>query len=146
MGSAIEHAARALVETQRSWEPEEQKAVTVDFQTMFAGVESEDEVAAGLSEALDILRTKWRETPFQASHVAQLINEPPSGEESVSQTLRDCVEASGRRANGLISAKSVGRWLKMNMDTPLLIEDRTATLIRTGDAAKHAAWYRVKMT
>ena len=66
VGSAVENAAIALVDLERSYPPEMRTACYVDFNNLFASVEGEDEETAGLAEVLDTLHSTWPGT-FQAA-------------------------------------------------------------------------------
>ena len=58
--------------------------------------------------------------------------------------IRAVLETDGRKTNGMVSAKTLGRWLETVRDAPVLIDSgKMARLVRVGRVGKKAAIYRV---
>jgi hypothetical protein len=148
VGSAMEHAAKCLVEKQMNFPPEWQTASPIDFAAMFAAVEGEDEDTGGLSAVLDILHAVWPEKPFQASDVANLITNPMQGEEVNAANLRSYFETPSRRGPGNITPKSIGKRLAAMLGAPVWVEGKTMKLVRVSDDRRHerkfASWFHVR--
>ena len=163
VGSALESAARRLVVRQTPETPARHRACALDFKALFAMAETEDEATAGLMEVLEIFADKWPDgTEFTASEVAPLINDPITAAGlmadaradqiadamKVADTLRAAMDNIGRRTIGVVSSKTIGRWLDAIRDAPVLIQNEigggtTWKLIRSSKVGKHAAVYKV---
>jgi hypothetical protein len=144
VGSAVEHAAKCLLEKQHSFPPEWKTAVTVDFSALFAAVEGEDEEAVGLAEVLDNLHALWPGTPFQASGVSDVIGQPMESEHTQAAVLRAYFETPSRRGPGTITPKSIGKRLAAMVGAPVWVGDKTMKLSKQADPKhKNARWFRV---
>jgi hypothetical protein len=144
VGAAIEHAAECLVEKQATLPSEWRTAQSVDFASLFASVEREDEDTAGMAEVLEILHTTWTGKPFQAADLVDLILKPMEGEDGKAAILRAYFETPSRRGPGAITAKSVGKRLSAMLGAPIWAEDKTLKLLREGEPKHgHPAWFKV---
>lgn len=144
VGSAVEHAAACLVEAERG-RPAcdgQAQAEHLDFGAVFRDVEGEDEEAASLGDALDVLKETWPMGYFTSAEVAKMINEPMDGEKERSVRLRAFfAEQAGRRAGSEISAIQIGKRLGKMVDTPIIVDGRTLQLVK--DTPKNQAERRL---
>jgi hypothetical protein len=130
VGSAVENAAAALVNDQSPMSDEERYARIIDFGTLFADVENEDEESISLAETLETLYTIWSARRFQASEVAAIMNEPKRGEYTVASRLRAFFESNGPMNGATITAISVGRRLSAIVGAPVLVGSKTMKLVK----------------
>jgi hypothetical protein len=96
----------------------------LDFQSLFASQEEEDEESATLADALEVMLKQWSKE-FTANDVAALINIPNPGEDV--QTLRDFL-LPGAVAGHAISAVAIGKILKKHLDGPVNSAGRALVL------------------
>jgi len=148
VGAAVEYAAARLVhQQQRSLPAEERTAKEIDFGTLFASVEDDDEDSSGLANVLDALRGIWRAGYFKSSDVVRVINDSKVGEDDHAAALRGYFEPPGRRQTQAVTAKSVGKRLVAMTDAPVWVGDQTMKLIRAraGKAQKRPESFKVEV-
>jgi hypothetical protein len=149
VGSAVENAASSLVEHQQTNPSERPTATAVDFGALFASVESDDEETIGLADTLEILHATWPNGYFQASHVANLINQPMEADDDKANLLRGFFDPTGRRQSGTVSCIAIGRHLGRIVDAPVRVGDRILKLARSNPdirlQQRRTAWFQVKM-
>jgi hypothetical protein len=109
VGSAVEYALKQMGET-------------LDFQSLFAAQEEDDEESATLADVLEVMIKQWP-VQFTAADVAGMINVQCPGE--AAQTLRDFLQPG---ASQVFSTKSIGRYLKKHLDAPVNSGGRTLVL------------------
>jgi hypothetical protein len=109
VGSAVEHAVKQMGET-------------LDFESVFAAQEEDDEESATLADVLEVMIKQWP-IQFTAADVAGLINVQCPGE--AAQTLRDFLQPG---ASHVFSTKSIGRQLKKHLDSPVNSGGRAVVL------------------
>jgi hypothetical protein len=147
VGSAIEHAAKLVVE---HVEPAAYADVglpvpcVVDFQQLFLAQDDEDEDSNSLAEALAAMRHKWSAS-FDAGEIARFINEPGSGpsDQLYSTTLREFFYPNAK-PDHIASAKSVGSLLVKYVDDPVRWDDDTLILRRHNDPHIKSSGYGVE--
>jgi hypothetical protein len=110
VGAAVEHAASLA-------------GHPLDFCELFLSGEEDDEDAASLAAALDVMANKWP-MPFKASDVADLANDRL---DTAGMILRDFLIPNAPPAF-LATAKSVGRRLKAHVGEPVQSGGRTLIL------------------
>jgi hypothetical protein len=126
VGSAVEHAVKQLGET-------------LDFQSLFASQEEQDEESASLADVLEILITKWP-NGVVAKDVATLIS---LGLDDDAKTLREFL-AQGTLPNSTVSPISIGCSLKKHLDEPVKAGGRTLVLRFSVDKHANIKTYRVE--
>jgi len=147
VGSAIEHAAKLVVE---QVDPAAYADVglpapcVVDFQQLFLAQDDEDEDSNSLAEALASMRHKWPAS-FDASEIARFINEPGSGpsDQLRSTTLREFFYPNAK-PDHVASAKSVGSLLVKYVDDPVRWGDDTLILRKHNNLHIKSSRYRVE--
>lgn len=124
VGAAIEHAAGAIGQT-------------VDFKTLFAEQDEEDEDAASLADALETLARHFSTRIFKAHEVARIVNSDNGIPTADSETLRNFLYP-GMNERTTFSANSVGKQLKKRSDNPVRSGDGDLTLRWNRDTAQGA--------
>jgi hypothetical protein len=149
VGSAIENAAASMVEHRDEVPPDGQTAAKVDFNTLFAAMETDDEETIGLADTVDILHSFWPSTDFQASDVADLINHPTDPEIEKATILRGYFEKNSRRSGGTLSSIAIGRRLGLMVGAPVRVGEQTMKLVKTAPdnrpQQRRTAWFQVKL-
>lgn len=158
IGSAIEHAAdwqrkeyeQAVRDLLIDAAPE--KAPTkINFRDLFLSQDEEDEESASLSEALDVLKTKWPDgMQFKAAEVAAYLNDR-SDYQAVEDRdscalLRDFFFPKGDQ-KGDVSGKAVGNAMKRHTDNPVAHRGKRLVLKKSrvaADGPAGALWYSVQ--
>lgn len=133
VGSAIENAGEALERQQQTLDAEARYASRLDFSKLFAEVEAEDEDGTVLADVLDIFSLIWPNKSFQAAQVAELVNNPQSGEDEAAGMLRGFFDASGRRAGSPVTSMVVGKRLGTVTDAPVYVGDQVMKLVRNSN-------------
>jgi hypothetical protein len=143
IGTAIESAAATLVQTRVAAPVNNRPATRVDFQALFTAVEADDEDGAGLSEVLELMRKRWT-WEFEASSVAQFVNDHDQKDDEEAAVLRSFLDSSGGKG-GVVSTKSVGRRLAALCDAPVWAGTEMLTLRRAAktNGGKDATRYHV---
>lgn len=143
VGSALEHAAGCLVMHESTHPEEKRMAKQINFATLFADVEGEDEEGAALADVLEILDLKWPSIHFQAKDIVELIN----GDNDNAVMLR-AFFAGDRKAGTSIPASAVGQRLSSIAGAPIRVGDRTLRLDRLdsekAEKNKRAARFKVR--
>ncbi len=148
VGAAVEHAASALVDDQRTMAADDRYAMLINFSKLFALVEDDDEESTLLADVLDILYSVWPSRSFLATDVARLINNPMEGEADSADLLRGFFEANGRRSGMTITPRSIGQRLRAMIGAPVFVEGKTMRLDRVAGGGpaeqKRAVNFRVR--
>jgi hypothetical protein len=146
IGTAIENAATTLVVNGRDG------ATSVNFQSLFASVEADDEDSNGLFEILELINklcsSNDGKSSFSASDVAKFVNGYGEGMDYDDRDNLRALFAPSAKPGLSVSAKTIGKRLSAMCDAPVQDGDRVLTLRRMErtNNSKEAARYRIQVT
>jgi hypothetical protein len=148
VGSAVEHAADALVDAEQYKTDDKKTAKPIDFGVIFSAVEAEDEEASGVGQILYILSglpVHVAGRPFQSTDIADFIKSCDEIDENDRNTLCQFFDTSGRRGTD-IPAITIGKRLKTIMDAPVQVGPLMMVMkkVEGGGTAKASAFYRIE--
>jgi hypothetical protein len=134
VGSAVEAAAQAYANDQRSETSQLPAPPPIDFAKMCLEYEADDEQTSALAGILDILGEVWPAGKlFTAAEVVKLINTPMEGEAEKGGALKGLLDQVGdrRAAMPVVTAYTVAARLRSVADAPVDFGNKTAILKRT---------------
>jgi hypothetical protein len=141
VGSAVEHAAKLAIEYAEPGAYESdglRRPYPVDFQKLFLAREEDDEDSTSLSDALEIM-LRVMPSSFDAADLARFISVQPTDQYGAPRTpdtsaasLREFLYPSAS-PNHVVTPKSVAKLLKLHVDEPVKVGERTLILRKQED-------------
>jgi hypothetical protein len=140
VGRPIELAASELVEIEAQLPEEWRTAKPIDFASLFAAVEADDEEVASLTETLEALHAKWP-SGFKAASVLEVITDHTFADEDA-DILRSFFRSKDGRTQP--STVTIGKRLSELKGTPVLSDAGTLKLVVL-PMRDHAREYQVTL-
>lgn len=129
-----------VVDTVDGSAPSRTRAERIDFKTLFAESEEDEEVGLNVAAILDILSRTYGPDQFTAQPLAEAINNSNDAE---LWTLRDLLDDGKENTSGKVTSMWLGKKLKVLLGNTTTVSGHEMTLRR--ETGRNGSVYRVDM-